>query len=321
MLSSIWMWIIGSLATIWLFCKSLIFYRIRLNNYQSSSLFDIIYKKNRKFIIEEEVFTGRLPRIYKGFCFVNKIPLYFNIQERLLRAGWQGTDIVSYISTVRIYHNKLKKLVLEFRKEENTINIYILQPWDAEKIGNLNCASNNQLLYVNRKISDTIEKDIIKVLEKRLEKASIILYGKPGNGKSFLIRHLATKYKLPIYIVSFIKNMNNHQLIRMFSNIKSPSIILFENFDSYFNKRKCEIPDMEISFDNILNNLDGTSSTNIGRIFFITANDIEKIDYSLRRRPARFKHVFEIGDPSFNVRQLILGKGDNGNKHLKHTVG
>ena len=41
--------------------------------------------------------------------------------------------------------------------------------------------------------------------------------------------------------------------------------------------------------------------------FFMTANDIEKIDDALKQRPSRFKYVRNFDNPSCSIRKRFLG--------------
>jgi hypothetical protein len=107
--------------------------------------------------------------------------------------------------------------------------------------------------------------------------------------------------------VAFIPDFDNHRLIKMFSDLKGPAIVLFEDFDSYFKGRDCLLTGARFTFDAILNILDGVFATPNQLIFFLTANEFKDIDGSLSRRPSRFKFVREIPNPEFQIRESILG--------------
>ena len=151
----------------------------------------------------------------------------------------------------------------------------------------------------------------MQVISGERRKTGVIFHGDPGNGKSYFVRYLALKYKLPVYIVSFIPKMTNHSLIRMFSRVRGPGIVLFEDFDSYFEGRKCLMKDAEFTFDSILNVLDGMYSNPKGIIFFLTANDVRKLDPSIRERPSRFQFVRHIGPPSHEMIMRIFNDTDH----------
>jgi AAA+ superfamily predicted ATPase len=98
----------------------------------------------------------------------------------------------------------------------------------------------------------------------------------------------------------------------MFANIPPKCIVLFEDFDTYFDKRVCLIKNEQVrfTFDAIINSLDGVYNDYKGVFFVMTANDIDKIDDSLRKRPSRFRFVKEFSGPSEKIRRRILQDDD-----------
>ena len=90
-----------------------------------------------------------------------------------------------------------------------------------------------------------------------------------------------------------------------------------EDFDNYFEGRRCTLPGSKFSFDTILNVLDGCFTEYSELVFFMTANDLNKIDPAIRKRPSRFKFVENIGNPNEQTRMKIFN-----NSHLvKSTKG
>jgi AAA+ superfamily predicted ATPase len=102
----------------------------------------------------------------------------------------------------------------------------------------------------------------------------------------------------------------------MFTQINSPCIVLLEDFDNYFDGRKCIIggsisgtnnTNIKFTFDVILNCLDGVYNTYEGVTFIMTANDIDKIDTALKNRPSRFKYVRKFDNPDDQTRTKLIG--------------
>jgi ATP-dependent 26S proteasome regulatory subunit len=137
-------------------------------------------------------------------------------------------------------------------------------------------------------------------------KTGALLHGPPGNGKSYLARYFALKYRLPVYLVALTPNTDNHHIIGMFNMIKGPAMILMEDFDSYFDGRKCLLNEAQFTLDAILNVLDGTFTSMKGTVTIMTCNDLSKIDLALSRRPGRLRYVIEVPDPSESLREQIL---------------
>jgi len=98
----------------------------------------------------------------------------------------------------------------------------------------------------------------------------------------------------------------------IFAQIPKGCIVLFEDFDNYFDKRKCIIggdnKSIKFTFDIILNGLDGAYTTQENVVFIMTVNDLEKVDDALKNRPSRFKYVKHFENPSLEVRMKLLPK-------------
>ena len=159
---------------------------------------------------------------------------------------------------------------------------------------------------------EDIEADVAKVAKGSLKRTSFLLHGPPGNGKTNFIRQLARKYTLPIYVIYFNPDYNNLDIARMFSEIPRRCIILFEDFDNYFDGRNCTMKNDQVkfTFDSIINALDGVHNDYRGVVFAMTANNIDRIDSSLKCRPSRFKFVREFGNPNRSLRAKILGSAE-----------
>ena len=139
-------------------------------------------------------------------------------------------------------------------------------------------------------------------------KTSALLYGLPGTGKTRLIKYFSLKYDLPIYSIYLNPEYNNLDILFMFSDIPKKCIVLFEDFDNYFDKRECIMKNNEVKFtyDVILSVLDGVYNEYNQVAFFMTCNDIEKVDKAIKERPSRMKYVREITGPNFAKRLDIL---------------
>jgi len=231
----------------------------------------------------------------------------FSVTERMMQGGGGlPTDTVVSVVGLKWQQKKLIACIQSGLIVENVVPIYILKPWDAERIGTLAVPDELVAPYVDDEIYKLVNEEIVRVIRGEVRKSGIILWGSPGNGKTFFIRHLALRHKLPIYIISFTPKLDNHELIRMFSNIRGPSIVLFEDFDTYFDKRECLMKEASFTFDTLLNVLDGIYSNPSGVLFCMTANDIEKIDAALRFRPSRFRYVLPIENPTYATIQKIF---------------
>ena len=111
-----------------------------------------------------------------------------------------------------------------------------------------------------------------------------LLHGKPGCGKSALVRALGEKHDLPIYAFHLI-TMTNTDLVsewqRMTKN--TPCIALIEDIDAVFDGRtnlNKNTFQSVLSFDTLLNCLDGIGRGD-GVLTIVTTNNLDKLDAAL----------------------------------------
>jgi ATPase family associated with various cellular activities (AAA) len=128
-------------------------------------------------------------------------------------------------------------------------------------------------------------------------KRGIILFGKPGNGKTSIIRTIISEYDFkPVTIVA---GANDDAVREAFSYAEeqSPSLLYFEDLDSLLEK--------SVDISTLLNLLDGVSAKN-GLLVIATANEIKKLKANITQRPSRFDRKFEIPPPSLEMAYIYL---------------
>lgn len=123
-------------------------------------------------------------------------------------------------------------------------------------------------------------------------KRGALLYGEPGTGKSSMVYNISKELDIPVSIFH-LEGFNNKDLLEEWKKSQAPSIILIEDIDNIFDKRKF-LPktntDIGLTFDNLLNTIDGVEQLN-GIFLIITTNNYDKIDSALLR-PGRLDSVF-----------------------------
>ncbi|TCJ20119.1 AAA family ATPase [Rubrobacter taiwanensis] len=154
--------------------------------------------------------------------------------------------------------------------------------------------------------------EIFKRLKIRPHKG-ILFYGPPGTGKTLLARAVAHESGAHFIAVSGPEILNKFwgqseaKLRSIFAEAKakSPSIILFDEIDSFASSRDMMSESFEATLvSQLLSLMDGMSD--LGRVCVIaTTNRPEALDPALRR-PGRFDHEIEIGLPDRNARHHIL---------------
>jgi len=304
--------ILGFIGSVWAFLKYVLICSYRLEPETSKRILTrILSEKSLKYIINSQhVLPPKLPETFSAISRLDGVAFYFTREERLLNAGWKSKEDISQITFLRWNRLKVNK-ILTRSSDEVTLPVNALSPSGSDKLGEI-IRDENAIVYMPRSFYGDMEHDVARVIKGELTKTSMLLYGDPGNGKTQFVKYLAKKYNLPINIVYFSPDYSNIDVSTMFANIPSNCIVLLEDFDTYFNGRECLMKNEHVrfTFDSVINALDGAYNDYKGVVFVMTANDISKIDDSLKSRPSRFKFVKQFTGPDFETRMQILQSED-----------
>jgi hypothetical protein len=301
---------------LWAFTKYVVLVEMRIDANVFKTLFDLCKEDKRRIIINEEfVSETRYPTIYAALCFFKDAPwFYIHHTERLMQAGWHGKEHITIVYCFRWRYNRMKQYLHRQLKDAQLhsagVPVQVMMPDFTDKIGYLKTLTHEPI--IDKSLWIDFEKEVEEVSSNLREKTSALFYGPPGNGKTSLVKYLATKHKLPIMVFTLNPDWSNHDLLLLFSQIPKRCIVLFEDFDNYYNKRECiiggggEFAKVKFTFDTILNGLDGVYTTHENVVFIMTVNDIEKVDPALKDRPSRFKFTRHFGNPSNEIRKKLL---------------
>lgn len=178
--------------------------------------------------------------------------------------------------------------------------------------GKQRSTSGKDIAQIYLKDKDKIVEDLEKYkasTEKYAQlgvahKRGYLLHGKPGNGKSSLIYAIAKYLKYDIYSFD-LSNMSSNNFSKAMRNIPDYSVIVFEDFDSFFKGREPQ-GELKITFSTILNSLSGVADKD-NCIFIITTNHGETLDPALIR-PGRCDMQFEIQNPTKEIQEEFLSE-------------
>jgi hypothetical protein len=308
--------IAASLVGLWAFIKYIIMVEIRVDENTYKTLYDY-FKNERQFVLTEEFSSeSRYPLQYSALCLSKSVAwFYISHTERLLQAGWKSQDHVTIIVCSRINYKKLKNFLKNELKEATLqthgVPVRLLMPYEIDRIGSLKQKMSQPI--ADPECWKDFDDEIAEVLEGKRTKTGALLYGPPGNGKTSFIKYLATKYHLPIMIFTLNPEWTNQDLLLLFAGIPPNCIVLMEDFDNYYDKRKClmggeDTKCIKFTFDVILNALDGVYNSYDKVVFIMTVNDIEKVDEALKNRPSRFKFVRHFDNPDVQTKCKLIPK-------------
>ncbi|WP_198170671.1 AAA family ATPase [Deinococcus arboris] len=124
-----------------------------------------------------------------------------------------------------------------------------------------------------------------------------LLHGPPGNGKSSLVAALAGTYGLNVCVLNLATpELTDDRLNTLLGNLPRRALLLLEDIDAVFLGREARAPTVKLSFNGLLNALDGVAAGE-GRVTFMTTNDLAGLDPALIR-PGRADRHLHLGNAS-----------------------
>ncbi len=119
-----------------------------------------------------------------------------------------------------------------------------------------------------------------------------LLHGPPGNGKSSLVSALAGAFGLNVCVLNLATpDLSDDRLTALLSELPRRALLLLEDIDAVFLGREPRTPGVKLSFNGLLNALDGVAAGEGGRVTFMTTNDLAGLDAALIRPGRADRHV------------------------------
>lgn len=120
-----------------------------------------------------------------------------------------------------------------------------------------------------------------------------LMTGPAGTGKTTLAACLASEFRLRLCILDMTDMHDDAELRKALTTTPGGSIVLIEDFDSFFDGRKNKNEKSKVTFSGLLNAINGIVSSQ-GRILILTTNKEEEIDPALARM-GRIDKRFHLG--------------------------
>lgn len=123
-----------------------------------------------------------------------------------------------------------------------------------------------------------------------------LLHGPPGNGKTSVVKALAGELDMSIYVLMLSDpDMNDNRVNELLAKVPDRNILLLEDIDCAFVKRKrASGKEGGLTFSGLLNAIDGVASPE-GRMIMMTTNHLDKLDPALIR-PGRADVKLHFGN-------------------------
>lgn len=218
---------------------------------------------------------------------------------------------------------------IEPRSNNNSIGVYTvdeilkIQPQSIfgakpklENISDMFIIDENNLA-IEKVFKSWLDSEMFYKRIKYPWRSGLCLYGKPGNGKSAIVRYLAKKYKIPIHILD-LSSFTNKDFDNFY--LSQPTIILIEDIDNIFKERENLTKmhtDLGLTFDKFINWMSDEKNTNV--FLVITTNKIDFIDSAILRA-GRIDHTHEINplniDKKKEMASMILSSDEDIEKCL-----
>lgn len=253
--------------------------------------------------LKERIESGQF---YNYFNFAKKLSLYATIGLSIIGSIVGIFRIMNHIFIEGMILPKIKK-----NTEKNLFN-NLIQPIFISQY------TLEDIIGYDQEKEQLIElsKDLISQKTHQKSMSSVLLYGPPGTGKTYAVKALAGSSKLPLFLVTVDKLLNecgsiDQRLEYLFEEAKkmAPCIVFFDDIDlllgnRFGNSTNTITISEKIALNGLLQKLDGIAKLE-GVLVIGNTNCIDDIDPALLRS-GRFSVKIKFNEPSTSdVRKIV----------------
>jgi SpoVK/Ycf46/Vps4 family AAA+-type ATPase len=285
--------------------------RFMADDFKSGELKLLTPILNQDYIRQRNVvFNEIMPSFMDGIYHYEKFDIFI---VKFFLSGEHGNAYKRFIyakndESFQNFQNYLKE------KEKNRSKEYVHVFYDTKH--GLRQEEEKMSRILSREdifLDETIKEDVFRNIDRFFSedgkkfysefniphKRGILLYGRPGNGKTTLVKSIAGSVNAPVIYYQINEHTTGETIKEVFREAvdMSPVILIMEDIDS--------IP--QNSRSSLLNALDG-ATTSEGIFVIGTTNYPERIDEGLMNRAGRFDRVYQIDLPNEEIRYDFLKK-------------
>ena len=252
-------------------------------------------------LMKDSVVSWRTDLDFEKFfiqgTFQIKTPTFEFLHSALFHKGNQNEDEVSFFNIVP---NKYIDQYIKFRNEfEDWAKLRDRSENSIHVVEGENISYEPNLKWDDLFLPPVLKAEIKQSVETILSserfyrdsnipwKRGIFLWGKPGLGKTTIIKTIVHNYNFKTVTVAPGTGDSALKDAFSYAEEQNPALLYFEDLDSMFQK-------IDISL--FLNLMDGIAAKN-GVFVIATANDITKFKENITDRPSRFDRKYEIPLP------------------------
>ena len=264
----------------------------------------------------------------KGFGSREITQMITGIIDENLQAGNKKLSLEDFENGISAYAQSHELPAINERNRTSAYDKVIkrleILPSDPQSLDDIGGMQETKEKLLNAMMASSLKPEILERYKKNRVKGQngILLYGKPGCGKTYIMKALAAHMNLPIYEFKMSKygSSMSHETTRnigeIFGQLKEKynrtgerSILMLDEFEDVAAKRENEINAFRVEETNTLLK-EISDAERHGIIVVAATNHFNKIDDAMKR-PGRFTCI-EVVPPDLEARKNIIEKSLKG---------